>query len=68
MVFHDPEQDVGALGAFSFQSAPRRLYWREHGRKPAPAAVMVATGVAVLVMTRFAWRWMADPADWRDCG
>ncbi|MYA84220.1 MAG: hypothetical protein F4Y12_01405 [Acidimicrobiaceae bacterium] len=36
--------------------------------RPAPAALMAATGVAVLVMTRFAWRWMADPADWRDCG
>ena len=35
--------------------------------RPAPAALMAATGV-VLVMTRFAWRWMADPADWRDCG
>ena len=35
--------------------------------RPAPAALMAATGVAVLVMARFAWRWMADPADWRDC-
>ena len=36
--------------------------------RPAPAALMAATGVAVLVMARFAWRWMADPTDWRSCG
>lgn len=35
--------------------------------RPALAALMAATGVAVLVMTRFAWRWMADPTEWHQC-
>lgn len=36
--------------------------------RPGLAVVMVATGVAVLVMTRFAWRWMADPTEWPNRG
>ena len=35
--------------------------------RPALAALMAATGAAVLLMTRFAWRWMADPTEWRQC-
>ena len=32
--------------------------------RTALAALMAATGAAVLVLTRLTWRWMADPTDW----
>lgn len=35
--------------------------------RPVLASVMFAMGAAVLVMTRLAWRWMADSTDGRHC-